>query len=362
MKIVIIGFWTYPKKTPRAFRTWNLAECFAKMGHRVVLYAYTGGKNYEFETKGLFKVKNLGNCQPWCDDSIKNAKMPLYIRVIKKIVGELNVYPYKKCYAHIKNALLQEDEIDMLISIAHPHVVHWAVSKFINRNKVKNWIADCGDPFMGDPFNKHKVSLEKVEREWCSKVDYITIPIKEGIKAYYPEFKEKIKIIPQGFNIDNVDIIKYKKNTIPTFGFAGGIYPGLRDPKKLLEYIYKNNIKAHFIVYSKGEVFYEYQKLMPEKIEIRELVDRDILIKELSRMDFLINIKNISEVQAPSKLIDYTLTKRPILDVSTKFVDDEINNFNMFLMGDYTNQHKIIDITQFSINKVCNDFIELSKV
>ena len=190
------------------------------------------------------------------------------MRIINKFVKETNVYPYKKCYPHIKSALQQEGEIDLLISIAHPHVVHWAVSEYIDRKNVKTWIADCGDPFMGDPFNKHKASLETVEKKWCSKVDYITIPVKDGISAYYPEYQKKIRIIPQGFKIDKVDIKEYKKNDIPTFGFAGIVYPAQRDPRKFLEYIYKENIKYIFTksqfkmwkYYDSWEQYKEYYK------------------------------------------------------------------------------------------------------
>lgn len=361
MKIVIIGFWTYPKNAPRAFRTWNLAECFAEKGHDVTLYAYTGGKNYDNETKGLFKIKNLGDCTPWCDDSISKKKMPLYMRVINKLVKEINVYPYKKCYPHIKLALQQEGEIDLLISVAHPHAVHWAVEKYIDKQKVKKWVADCGDPFMGDPFNKHMKSLEKVERDWCGKVDYITIPVKGGVSAYYPEFREKIRIIPQGFKINDVEIANYQKNDIPTFGFAGGVYPKLRDPRKLLEYIKENNLNVKFVVYSSSEIFAEFKDILQEKMEIRKLVDRDTLIKELSKLDFLINIKNVSAVQAPSKLIDYTLTQRPILDISTDLTEEEKINLLKFMGGDYSSKHEDIDITQFAIENVCDAFLELAK-
>ena len=360
MKIVIIGFWTFPKKTPRAFRTWNLAEGFAEKGHEVVLYAYTGGKDYEKETNGLFKVKNLGDCRPWCADSIGDVKMPFYMRVIKKLVGEIDLYPYNKCYPHIQAVLQQEGKIDLLISVAYPHVVHWAVAKYIDRKNVKKWVAECGDPFMGDPFNKHKVFLEKVERDWCSKADYITIPVESGIPAYYPEYADKIKIIPQGFKIDNVDTKEYKKNDIPTFGFAGIVYPNQRDPRKFLEYIYNENIQVNFVVYSQSSVFQEFKKIMPERIDIRELVDREVLIKELSGVDFLINVKNLTGVQVPSKLIDYTLMGRPILDISTQFTKEEENNFLMFLKGDYSNKHEDIDIEQYSIKRVCDSFIELA--
>lgn len=359
MKIVIIGFWTYPKITPRAFRTWNLAKCFAEFGHEVVLYAYTGDKNYKEETKGLFLVKNLGDCTGWCDDSVNNFKEKLNVRVLRKLIGEPVLYPYIKCYPHIKSALINEGNIDLLISVAHPHIVHWGVARYIDRSKVKKWVADCGDPFMCNPFNQHMALLEKVERRWCNKVDYITIPIKNGIKAYYPEFREKIKIIPQGFEIRNIEKAKYIKNEIPTFGFAGTVYSNLRDPRKLLEYIYEKDLNVKLIIYSKAKIFFDFKDIMPTKLEIRELVDRSTLIKELSKLDFLINIKNISSVQEPSKLIDYALTERPILDITSQFTAEEIINFRMFINGDYSNKHENIDINQFSIENVCNSFLGL---
>ena len=41
---------------------------------------------------------------------------------------------------------------------------------------VKRWIADCGDPFMLNPFNRPPSKFEHKEREWCAKVDAILVP------------------------------------------------------------------------------------------------------------------------------------------------------------------------------------------
>jgi hypothetical protein len=96
-------------------------------------------------------------------------------------------------------------------------------------------------------------------------------------------------------------------------------------------------------------------------------------------MDFLINLrnrsampssnKNIDDLQksipamppndygSPSKIIDYLLTKRPILDISKDF--SEVDFFQEFLSGKYKNQNIGPDINQFDIKNVTDKFLDL---
>jgi hypothetical protein len=74
-------------------------------------------------------------------------------------------------------------------------------------------------------------------------------------------------------------------------------------------------------------------------------------------MDFLINIKNGSCLQLPSKLIDYYMTKRPILEITSSFHEVEV--FNEFLNRDYQNQKEVLDISQYNISNVAEKFIDL---
>lgn len=184
------------------------------------------------------------------------------------------------------------------------------------------------------------------------------MPIDSAKEAYYQEFKKKIQVIPQGFQFDNIELSDYKKNKIPTFAFSGKIYPGLRDPSKFLDYLLTLKLDFRFILYSKNTLFYEsYKSKLNEKIEIRDYVPREELLFELSKMDFLINIKNISGVQQPSKLIDYALTKRPILEITSDF--EEEKSFNQFMEGDYTNQMNFENIQRYDIKNVANQFFKL---
>ena len=70
-----------------------------------------------------------------------------------------------------------------------------------------------------------------------------------------------------------------------------------------------------------GEILYfdDYKEKLGERLDVRSYIQRESLIRELSHCDFLINIKNESSVQSPSKLIDYALTHRPILTITSDF-------------------------------------------
>ena len=82
-------------------------------------------------------------------------------------------------------------------------------------------------------------------------------------------------------------------------------------------------------------------------IEVRDYVPRLQLLKELSEMDFLLNLENGTSVQTPSKLIDYALTRRPILSVDSQNLDTA--TIDQFLEGDYSNRKRIDNLDRYNI-------------
>ena len=76
-------------------------------------------------------------------------------------------------------------------------------------------------------------------------------------------------------------------------------------------------------------------------------------------MDFLINLLNKSAVQSPSKLIDYYLAGRPIIDISSDFCEKE--DLLQFLGKNYSSQRKKQDVSQFDIRNVGEQFLSLAK-
>ncbi|WP_341200557.1 hypothetical protein [Croceibacter atlanticus] len=363
MRIVIISKNCYPSLGPRSHRTTELAKEFSKRGHDVTIYALLGNHNYtniSLETGIVFK--SLGTSKLGVTDNLGYYNKSFWAKLIRKCFSKWLEIPNFELVSLVRKALSQESEIDYLITIAHPHTIHWGVANYIqkNKSKIKFWVADCGDPYMNDPFNKHPWYFSYYEKKWNKICDYITVPISNAKNAYYKPFIGKLKVIPQGFNFNNVNLAKYKKNKIPTFAFAGNIYPGLRDIVLFLDYLLTLNINFHFIIYVKNPHIYKFYKdNLGDKLEIRKYIPREKLLFELSKMDFLINVKNISNVQQPSKLIDYTLTKRPILEISSHFSEQKY--FNEFVKGDYTNQISLKNIDVYNIRNVVDQFLNLNR-
>lgn len=349
LKILIISYWMYPDITPRSFRATELAKELVRQGHNITLC-------------GVMK-DNVVDYKKFTDETgvkVKNLSSSNFIygkNFFEKAFRRLTNYPFVKLIPQIKKTINSGEYFDYLITIAAPHAIHWGAS-FASKDKYKCWVADCGDPFMGNPLAFNPFYFKWLEKKWCKMANFISVPYEGAKGAYYSEFYNKIKVIPQGFNFDNVKLLEYQKNKIPTFAYAGIVYKGKRDPTAFLDYLSALDYDFKFIVYTTGDtVFYKYKDALKDKLEIKSFIPREDLISQLSKMDFIINIKNESSVQLPSKLIDYTLTKRPILEISSYF--NEQKDFDSFIIGDYTKQFVIPNINEYDIVSVAQKFIDL---
>jgi glycosyltransferase involved in cell wall biosynthesis len=365
MKIVIVAFSILPDPGPRAQRTTELVKEFARLGHEVEVYTLTGSYDFsEFENESKVKVISLGKTYLVNFDYDSTKKIPLITRALTKVFKNVLEVPYIELVRNVYHTLKLNFNADLLISIANPFPIHWGVALFKQRypDRMKNttWVADCGDPYMGNPFSSKPFYFKYIEKWFCRKADFISIPIEEARNAYYPEFKEKIKVIPQGFNFNPLPKkVVFVKNTIPTFIYAGNFYEKQRDPSILLDYLFESKLNFKFIVYTKTPEFLDkFKKYHGNKIEVFDYISRDKLLIEMSKADFLLNLENPTSVQSPSKLIDYALTNRPILSINTnRELDTEI--INQFIQGNYNNRLVIDNIERYNITNVANQFLEL---
>jgi len=363
MKVVIISKLIYPANAPRPFRATELAKEFARQGHDVTLYGLLGNYDYtDFQSKTKIKVKTLGKTIFSKVNSDGNNRYSLLNRVINKLLRPWLEFPDIELAKKTFKVLEQEENIDLLISVAVPYPIHWGVAwhKTTRKNKYNDttWIADCGDPYMGNPFNWKPFYFKYVEKWFCRQANYLTVPIEEAKRGYYPEFLDKIKVIPQGFDFNAVSITSnYVPNKVPTFIYAGTFYHKLRDPSPLLQFLCDLDMDFHFKIYTKAVEFVNpYKDKLGSKLTISPYIERTELIYEMSKADFLVNIQNKSSVQSPSKLIDYGLSKRPILNI----VDEtDISLIKNFIKGDYSKAYNIEDIDYYNIKNVVNKFIDL---
>ena len=96
-----------------------------------------------------------------------------------------------------------------------------------------------------------------------------------------------------------------------------------------------------------------YRKKLGEKLLIRAPVEREHLIHEMATMDFVINFDNENSNQRPSKLIDYAMSRRPILSFNHQTFREDV--FQSFLKGDYSERYHV-DLEQYDIRRVVDQF------
>ncbi len=363
MKILIISQFTWPHQSPRAFRTAELSEELARLGHDVTVCSVPEGADYAAYTQ-----KTGVEISPIAMRIPKNRGGSDYrYNVLDKIMyhsfNTLFDYPSIEFKRRTKDIIEKEKDVDLLITIAVPHEIHFGAGAAKERHPInfpKCWIADCGDPFMFNPYKKPFFWFAVEEKRWCRLVNYITVPTEQSIKGYYPEFHSKIKVIPQGFNFDDINIAEYEPNSVPTFAYTGRFYPGLRDPYQFLDYLMtmKDDFRCIFFVAS--DLPPKYTDALGDKLVVKKGWKRKDIIYELSKMDFLLNIPNKgSKVQVPSKLIDYALAKRPVLSIETDFAQQQ--QIHEFLHGDYSSQMELPDLDKYNIKNVARQFLSLAE-
>ena len=288
--------------------------------------------------------------------------MVLGKRVVNRALLQLVLYPDIELMFKVKKALKKENETyDLLITIAVPHSIHWGTAWARTKKHpiAPTWIADCGDPFMGavhDSFKK-VFYFKYLEKWFCRKADYIAVPKIMMKENYYPEFQHKVIEISQGFRFDDVVLHQGAiKNEVPTFAFAGTFIRTTRNPTPLLDYLATVTVPFKFVIYTETpDLALAFQSALKDKLEIRRYIPRIDLLNQLSSMDFLVNIAYDPVHQAPSKLIDYYLTKRPILSSLTN--DFDTKTIDAFLTGDYSNTFVFENIEQYKIENVVKKFL-----
>jgi len=360
VKILITSVSFYPRISPRSFRTTELAKELARMGHEVTVLTYNRGFDYtEFSKTYNLRIEDFvnGKYKEIEGNNIIN-------KATRFLLKYFLIYPDIKFTFLLKKALRNKKGYDLLISIAIPYPVHWgvALAKKNNPDLCKTWVADCGDPFMGNKENKfaYPFYFRFIEAWFCKKADFITVPITEAIAAYPSFCRHKIKVIPQGFSFQSkYSSNKETKNDYPIFAYAGALSKGIRDPTQFLDYLCKHyDRKFKFFLYTTSRsVVAPYIEKLGDKLEIRDYIPREQLLVELEKVDFLVNIENRENIQSPSKLIDYALTNKPILSIKPNALNENI--VSEFLNGDYKNKLVINNIEQYNIINVAKKFLNL---
>ena len=372
MNIVILSSFFFPVIQPRSFRATELAKEFAREGHRVgvITMNTVAGFDYDCYSKEngitishLNIFKGDGTALAAGKTETSNPVRDFCVRAARYLFcGRMIQYTRQIYAALLKEPLLKD--ADMVIALSTPFCIHWALSKYIKkRGKHFLAVADSGDPFYFSKQWKLACWFKYIEKDVYRQMDYLTIPTPNAIPSYNLIIPEnKIKIIPQGFDMSHLNLYDGDFGERIKMAYAGVFYWDIRNPEFLFRYLDSCSTPYELYLYLRyGDAVLERTILkypnLEKHLHIQYNVPHDALIYELSTMHFLINVENISNTQMPSKLIDYGMTGRPILSCNE-------NNFSVavmdaFMKGDYRGQYHV-DVEQYNIVNIAGKFLSLS--
>ncbi len=375
--ILIISYHFHPEISPRAFRAYELAKQLSKNYNVQVLTPVTSpGPTSEFTLISIPRYPFSKTLPP--------SQNPTTDQTPKFVIARLNESPIKTFLRKslhfvlpgglsslfglsiIKHRHLLQPRYDAIISIGLPlgsHIGAYALKSFYSLSE--NLILDYGDPFLRNPKSHWSPFNYILETKILDYANHVVVPVKNALPAFTGIAAEKkMNVIPQGLNIEDIKIADYQKNALPTIAYAGLFYKDIRDPEVFLEKILKlpTNFRLRFFTDTNSpenlQLLAKYRNFdIHNRLEIISSVPRAECILQLSSCDFVINFRNTSSTQSPSKLIDYTLAKRPILDVESGITD--ISTFESFLTGDFSKAVSPIDLKEYDIKTVADKFSKL---
>ena len=353
----------YPANSPRAHRATELAKELSRRGHVVSVLTESDPEQSLLANEFGIELIDLGRSSLREVPLIFRGKPRLLLRALRRALRILMCYPEIEILFRVARRLSSVRRHDCIISIAAPHAIHWGVAWHARRGALPAdvWIADCGDPFMGQENDSFSPAFyfRWIEKMFCRKASWISVPTIGAKDGYYTEFHRKLVVIPQGFRFEDYEDLRQSQSASDKvrFAYAGHIIPGRRDPGQLFSYLKGVKAPFEFHVFTRSTDFIKSFVESDPRIVVREFLPRKILLRELASMNFLVNIENAGNRQTPSKLIDYWLCGRPILNVRSFNIDTR--TIDEFLAGDYSNGLIIEDPEQYRIENVVDSFLSL---
>lgn len=377
--VLIVSHYFYPENTPRAFRATELAREFARRGDKVYILlphkaCFTSdtllqidGLEYlnfvETEEQDFGKrVERQGS---------PNRKPHWWKRILNYFFPR---DPWRLFDKDMYKTLLHfKHPIDICIAVSQPLSIHICFCMAALCNKILRRavsFADLSDP----PYQgKYMTKVFPLYGLWGYVVspffDYFMVPF-EGAVPFYRRYKckDRIKVIPQGFRLDEYQFKHLLPAThqVPVFAYAGTFYRGLRDPEYFFAYLKSiaQDEDFHFKLYVPGQepyfvqMLHDFAALLPAKIQLCQPLDRMELLAELANVDFVVDIGNENTLMKPSKLIDYGLIDVPVYSFNKKSFSPDV--FIEFLHGNYVHR-TLIDVTEHDIVRIVDTIETLAK-
>jgi len=335
----------YDIKTPRTIRIENIVGSFKRGDYLIAKFNFNNSKDdqfvnikynwlariyYRYRIRGIFRR---------IDGSFLDDLSP-FIGIITKSLFNI----------------IEQENISTIVIVSAPFSLFKLSGALRKKFPDVSIIYDIGDPFYYNSSKRMMNSEEykiQFEKEMLTSTDGIIVTNYQT-KAMYNKFyhlpNDKIKVIPQGVNLELLRTVNRKKcednSKQIKIIYSGIFYPGLRDPDNFFKAIEKvKNYRAD-IYGSNLNIEYQF-------VHFHNRIKQDKLFKIMACSDVILFIDNHKGIQTPGKIYEVLSFKKNILFIysnkesaTLKFVR-ELNSDNIIIVEN--DEEKIINILRSNI-------------
>lgn len=384
--ILIISYLYFPSKKIGAQRWTKIGKELVKENHNISILSINNGGKLN-DSHSFFKSKNLAKLLRSNPTKIhEKIFYNFWIKVLpfftKYNFYDLSVFDKKTVVEKAKKIIIK-NKIDIVIASGAPFSLCYYSVELKKSFKNLLVINDFRDPWTWDNrygygllSEKRKSRENELEREVVEKSDYVLVPVtpmKEFLISKYPKSKNKIKIIPHFFDLDEMpkELNKLSNKKI-NFIYGGSIYPGtMQWYIDFSNAIFNSYNNVNIDLYSQN--FNEDFKSKNDLINLKKGIKETDLLQKIRNSDYYIACyPEIEKDFISTKFYQIIFLKKPIILISPKgllsdfilrydlgihILPEEIKNINNgFLRNDFSFNFNVED---FSLNKVTNKLLEL---
>lgn len=360
-KVIVVSYLYWPALNARAFRWTALAESWAREGCEVhVVCARTPGRP-PFESVNGVQVHRVGSAsierlrasttpEPGPRAAPRGGRIRRTAMAAVRSVWHAIYWPDTSClwfFAARKKAveLIAALDPDALVSVS-PTFTAVAVGRSVARRGPRRlrWLIDLGDPFsFADeaPQNNFRLYRElniRFERGCFVEADAVSVTTPETRDRYAALFHEsarKIAVIPPLVALPDTVAEPAQRPERRRLVFLGRLYPSIRRPDFLLALFAAlvdsgavERCELHFYgdTWECEASFAPYRHRLGRDIHLHGPVPREQAVSAMRSADVLVNIGNDTPYHLPSKIVEYAITGKPILNLAAH-ADDSSARF-----------------------------------